>query len=378
MGKRILQKEEEERAILLKYRDRQLSRRLLNRVQRKGEELKDKLGRLPVFMVVCGTHLAAFFQTGLARALEDYMELRSGPGCSLCVTEQRDIDTIIALSKINDVTLGIFGDFMKVPGSSSTLEREKAMGASVEVFYSPGEAVKWAERNPSRRMIFIGMGFEATAPATALSIQEAEEKGLNNYFVYSIHKRVLPALKVLLGGGDLKIDGLVLPGHVSAVTGRLAFDFVSSQFNKPGVVAGFEPVDLLGALHNLMEQHLQDKFRVDNYYTRVVQEGGNKVAQTVIREYYNRKASAWRGLGEIKESGLFLRSDLEKYDASVNFSPEVPEAFVPESCRCGEILKGKIVPPQCSLFGEECMPERPAGPCMVSSEGACAAYYSSG
>ncbi len=375
MGKRVFQKEEEERAKLLKYRDRQLSRRLLDRVKRKGEELKDKLGRLPVFMEVCGTHTVAFSQTGLRRVMEDTIDLRSGPGCPVCVTDNKDIDALLALSKLEDVTLGIFGDVMRVPGSQTSLEQEKAMGSSVEIFYSPWDAVKWAERTPSRKMIFIGMGFETTAPATALSIQEADEKGLNNYYVFSLHKLVPPALKLLIKDEELRIDGFILPGHVCAVIGRQALDFISSEGRRPGVVAGFEPVDLLGAMDNLLEQLLKGECRVDNNYSRVVREGGNKVAQTVIREYYNIEDSTWRGLGKISSSGLVLREDLHKYDAARNFSLEVPDSFTPQGCRCGEILTGKVLPPQCSMFGEECVPEHPVGACMVSSEGACAAYY---
>ncbi|RQD77257.1 MAG: hydrogenase formation protein HypD [Candidatus Syntrophonatronum acetioxidans] len=367
--------EEEERGKLLKYRDRQLSRRLLDRVKRKGEELKDKLGRRPVLMEVCGTHTVAFSRTGVRRVMEDIIDLRSGPGCPVCVIDNKDIDAMLALSKMEGVTLGIFGDVMGVPGSYTSLEREKAMGASVEIFYSPWDAVKWAERNPSRKMIFLGMGFETTAPATALSIQEADEKGLNNYYVFSLHKLVPPALELLLKDEELRVDGFILPGHVCAVIGRKALEFVSSDGNRPGVIAGFEPVDLLGALENLVEQLLKGEYRVENNYSRVVREGGNKVAQTVIREYYNIVDSTWRGLGEIESSALALREDLKKYDATRNFPLEVSDSVTPEKCRCGEILTGKVLPAQCPQFGEECVPENPQGACMASSEGVCAAYY---
>lgn len=375
MAKWIIKQEEEERANLLKFRDRQLSRRLLQEVKSRGQELKEKLGRRPLFMEVCGTHTAAFSQTGLRKALEDIVDLRSGPGCPVCVTDQGDIDRMIALSSLDNVVLGTFGDMVRVPGSRTSLEQEKARGARVEIFYSPSDAVQWAKRNPGKQMVFLGIGFETTAPAVALSIQEAEDQGIKNYSVFSVHKLVIPALRALLKDKDLRVDGFILPGHVSAVIGRKAFDFLALEFGIPGVIAGFEPMDLLGALENLILQMDQKDCRIDNNYSRVVREEGNKTAQAVIREFFYTEEGSWRGLGKIPASSLVLHKDLQKYDALKRFPVEISRPFNPEGCQCGEVLTGKIVPTECGMFGKECKPSRPVGPCMVSSEGACAAYY---
>lgn len=377
MVKEILKREQEERARLLHYRDRALSRRLLERVLQRGEEVREKVGRRPTFMEVCGTHTMSFSRTGLRRALGGVLELRSGPGCPVCVTSYKDIDRVIALGEVQGVTLATFGDMVRVPGSYSSLEQQKARGYRVKVFYSPSEAVQWAHRNPDQQVIFIGVGFETTAPVTALSIQEAEENGIKNYSVLSLHKLVPPALRALLGEEGLGVDGLILPGHVAAVTGRQAFDFLSLH-RVPAVVAGFEPVDLLGALDNLLGQLSVGDCRVDNNYTRVVREGGNQAAQRVIREFYQVEKAEWRGLGRIPGSGLALKKELAPFDASHRFPIQVPEPQVPGGCRCGEILRGLIVPDQCRLFGRECLPGQPVGACMVSSEGACAAYYQYG
>lgn len=374
MGKRILRKEEE-RSKLLKSRDRQLSWRFLERVKKRGQELQEKLGRPPVFMEVCGTHTVAFSKTGLRKALEGLIDLRSGPGCPVCVTGYGDMDRIIALSRLEDVTIGTFGDMFKVPGSRSSLEREKALGSRVEIFYSPLDSVQWAERNPSQNLIFIGVGFETTAPMVALSLQKAKDKGLNNFSVLSLHKLVPPALRVLLADIELKIDGFILPGNVSAVTGREAFEFVSREFSIPAVIAGFEPVDLLGALDNLTGQILEGTCRVDNIYTRVAKEQGNSTAQRVIKEFFDVVDESWRGLGTITCSGLVLKEDLEKLDASKRFTIEIPAPEIPAGCRCGDVLAGKIIPSRCKLFGKECRPDHPVGACMVSSEGACGAYH---
>ncbi|MDO9573934.1 MAG: hydrogenase formation protein HypD, partial [Candidatus Contubernalis sp.] len=358
-----------------KFRDRQLSSRLLQEVKSRGQELKEQLGRRPVFMEVCGTHTVNFSQTGLRRALEETVDLRSGPGCPVCVTDQGDIDRIIELSTKENVVLGTFGDMLRVPGSRSSLEQEKARGAQVKMFYSPSDAVRWAWRNPIKQMVFLGIGFETTAPVVALSIQEAEDQGIKNYSVYSVHKQVIPALKALLKDSDLGVDGFILPGHVSAVIGRKAFDFLALDYEIAGVIAGFEPMDLLGAVENLTQQLLQKNCRVDNNYTRVVREEGNSTAQRVIQEYFDPVEVSWRGLGKIPGSGLALKKELQVYDAIKRFPVEISRPFNQEGCRCGEVLTGKIVPTQCGMFGRDCKPSRPVGPCMVSSEGACAAYY---
>lgn len=376
MAKWILKQEEEERDCLVKFRDRQLSRRLLQEVKSRGKELKEQLGRRPVFMDVCGTHTANFSQTGFRRALEETIDLRSGPGCPVSVTDQGDIDRIIELSTKEDVVLGTLGDMLRVPGSHSSLEQEKARGAArVQMFYSPSEAVRWAWRNPVKQMVLLGVGFETTAPVVALSIQEAEDLGIKNYSIYSVHKSIIPALKALLKESDLAVDAIILPGHVCAVLGRKAFDFLVLDYEIPGVIAGFEPMDLLGAVENLTQQLLQKNCRVENNYTRVVREKGNRTAQRVIQEYFDPVEVSWRGLGKVPYSGLALKKELQVYDAIKRFPVEISRPYNQEGCRCGEVLTAKIVPPQCGMFGRECKPSRPVGPCMVSPGGACAAYY---
>ncbi|UNC92293.1 hydrogenase formation protein HypD [Candidatus Contubernalis alkaliaceticus] len=375
MARWILKQEKEERASLLKFRDRQLSCQLLQEIKLKGKCLKEKLGRRPVFMEVCGTHTVAFSKTGLRKALEEIVDLRSGPGCPVCVTDQEDIDRMIQLSSLENVVLGTFGDMVRVPGSRTSLEQEKARGAWVKIFYSPSDAVQWALRNPGKQMIFLGIGFETTAPVVALSIREAEDLGVKNYSVYSVHKLVIPALRALLNDKGPGVDGFILPGHVSAVIGRKAFGFLAQEFNIPGVIAGFEPMDLLGALENLIYQMDRGECRIDNEYSRLVREEGNKTAQTVIREFFDTAEGSWRGLGKIPASSLVLQDNLQKYDALKRFPVEISRPFNKEGCRCGEVLTGKIVPTFCGMFGKECTPSRPVGPCMVSSEGACSAYF---
>ncbi|UNC93887.1 hydrogenase formation protein HypD [Candidatus Contubernalis alkalaceticus] len=371
----MLKQEEEERECLVKFRDRHLSGRLLQEVKSIGQELKERLGRRPVFIEVCGTHSVNFSQTGLRRALEETVDLRSGPGCPLCVTDQGDIDRIIELSTQENVVLGTLGNVLKVPGSRSSLEQERARGARALMFNSPSEAVRWAWRNPLKHIVFLGVGFEPTASVVALSILEAEDQGIKNYSVYSVHKRIIPALKTLLKDSELRVDGFILPGHVSVVVGRKPFDFLALDNEIPGVIAGYEPMDLLGAVENLTQQLLKKTCRVDNNYTRVVREEGNITAQRVIQEYFDPCEVSWRGLGKIPDSGLALKKELQVYNAAKRFPVEVSRPLNQSGCSCREVLTGKILPTQCDLFGRECIPSRPVGLCMASPEGACASYY---
>ncbi len=361
--------------VLAHYSDRRLGRKLVDRVIRLAEEASFVLGRPPVFMEVCGTHTAAFSRTGLRHLLEGHLELQSGPGCPVCVTSSGDIDAMIALAKLPRVTVATFGDMMRVPGSRGSLEQARAGGASVRVVSSPREAEALAAQQPERQVVFLGIGFETTAPAVALSLVRARSGAVKNYSVYSAHKLVPPVLDALLSGRKVGLDGLLLPGHVAAVTGRAALDFVARRHRVPAVVAGFLPVDLAGGLYSLLEMVLSGCHCVINGYRRLVRENGNRRARDVINASFVPGPARWRGMGLIEDSGLAISSSLREYDAENRWNlPTIPGSD-DESCRCGDVLKGLIRPPDCPLFDSVCRPGSPAGPCMVSSEGACGAFH---
>jgi hydrogenase expression/formation protein HypD len=326
-------------------------------------------------MEVCGTHTMNIARSGLKSILADYVELRSGPGCPVCVTDQTDIDKIIALAGTPEVVLATFGDMIRVPGTNSSLEQERARNALVNVFYSPEEAVDFAAGHPKKEVVFLGVGFETTAPAIALSIAAAKNKGLKNYSVFSVHKLVPPVMKVLLNDHELRIDGFILPGHVSAITGRKAFDFIASEYNIPAVITGFETVDIIESVYLLLKQILDGKAQTINGYTRLVREEGNIKARELTAEFFEPSDVLWRGFGMVSQSGLALRKDYSLYNAVERFPVEASESSLPRGCSCGDILRGKKTPSECPLFTRLCTPFYPVGPCMVSSEGACAACY---
>lgn len=361
--------------LLSKFGDPALGKKLLARVSERAARLAGRLGRRPVFMEVCGTHTMAISRSGLRSLLKETMELRSGPGCPVCVTAAEDLDKAITLAQLPGVTVATFGDMVRVPGSTSSLDQERARGAQVQVVYSPAEAVELATANQEGEVIFIGVGFETTAPLVALCLVEAQRRRLRNFSVLSLHKLVPPALKALLADPQLGIDGLILPGHVSAIIGRKAYDFIAREYGIPAVVSGFESLDILGAIYFLLDMLEKGEPAVVNGYTRVVKEKGNRHARAVMEKCFEVTAASWRGLGEIPASGLRLQDDYVTYDAAARFSVPQKPARPRLGCRCGEILKGKLTPPECPLFAQGCTPARPAGPCMVSSEGACAAYY---
>jgi len=361
--------------ILDRFRDAETGRALLGRVFVLAERAREKLGRPPVFMEVCGTHTVAISKAGLRSLLDGKLELRSGPGCPVCVTDYGDIDTMVAFGRLPGVTVGTFGDMVRVPGSTTSLEEEKARGADVRVFYSPADAVQWAEANPGRQMVFLGVGFETTAPAIALSVAQAQAQGVKNYSVFSANKVVPPALHALLADPELRLDGFILPGHVSAIIGRRAYDFIADQYGLPSVISGFETLDILDALYHLLQQVLAGEARVVNGYTRVVREEGNPRAQALLKQFFDPTDVSWRGFGVIPDSGLQWKPEYRAFDAAARFAPEVAEPRIPQGCRCGDLLKGKLTPRECKLFATACTPTHPVGPCMVSSEGACAAFY---
>ena len=361
--------------MLNNFQDPGMSRQILQKLIPLAEKVARHLGRPAVLMEVCGTHTMAISRSGLKNMLAGYLELKSGPGCPVCVTDQKDIDKIIILARQPDVVVATFGDMVRVPGTNSSLERERANNAQVGIFYSPAEAVTFAARHPQKEVVFLGVGFETTIPAIALSITAAKNQGLENYSIFSVHKLVPPVMKVLLGDPELRIDGLILPGHVCTITGRKTFDFIAAEFNIAAVIAGFELVDIVEAIYLLLKQVLNGRAETVNGYTRLVQEEGNIKAKNIVNEYFEPVDALWRGFGMVPQSGLGLRKVYSFYDAAIRFPVEAPESLPPKGCACGDVLKGKITPQGCPLFAKVCTPLQPVGPCMVSSEGACAAYY---
>ena len=355
----------------LPFRAPELSRRLVRGV-------KARLKRPVRLMEVCGTHTMAISRSGIRGALPAGLELRSGPGCPVCVTDQSDIDLMIGLGRVPGVIVTTFGDMMRVPGSATTLERERAAGADVRVVYSPLDAVDIAAALPGREVTFLGVGFETTAPVAALAVLEAERRGIPNFSLYSAHKLVPPALRALLDGPAPGIDGFLLPGHVSTVLGRRGFQFLADEYRAPAAITGFEPADILYGIQMVLEMLESGQPAVKNAYPRAVREDGNPEARRAMDGVFEPAAVPWRGLGEIPSSGLALRAAYAGRDAARRFGLERRPAAAPRGCRCGEVLRGRTVPAECPLFGTACTPAAPVGPCMVSSEGTCAAYYQYG
>lgn len=360
---------------LNKLNDPGLSRQLLCRVKDMAAQVSGRLGRPALLMEVCGTHTTVISRTGLRGLLLGLVELRSGPGCPVCVTPATGIETLMELARLPEVTLATFGDMVRVPGHTGSLEHERAKGAKVQVVYSPADAVALAKEYPDHQVVFAGVGFETTAPMVAAAMLQARHEQVNNFSVYSLHKLVPPVMHALLESGDVPVDGLILPGHVCAVTGKKAFDFIGQKYGIPAVVAGFTPVEVLDALYMLLEQILSGTASTANAYRWVVKEEGNRRAREVMEYCFYTGGSYWRGLGYIPASGLLIRDDFAMLDAGLKFKVAALPVEEPPGCRCGELLRGVITPHDCSLFGRKCTPASPVGPCMVSSEGACAVYW---
>lgn len=325
-------------------------------------------------MEVCGTHTMAIFRHGLRTLLPKNIELVSGPGCPVCVTAAGHIDSFIDLAEHPDVLLTTFGDLYRVPGSKGSLAQAAARGARVEMVYSPMEALAKAKDNPDELVVFLGVGFETTTPTVAATILAAEQAGLDNFAVFSTHKLMPPALTALFKE-DMAIDGLLCPGHVSSIIGAQAYEPLAAEFKLPCVVAGFEAADILQALLMLVKQQNAGQSRVANAYTRVVSWEGNKRARAAIEQVFMPEDTTWRGLGEIPDSGLAIRPAYERFDAVKRLNLVPTPSSEPPGCLCGQILKGLKAPKDCPLFGKRCTPVNPVGPCMVSSEGTCAAFH---
>jgi hydrogenase expression/formation protein HypD len=355
--------------ILDRFGDPQLCRNVLDTLAR---ELDGELR----FMEVCGTHTVSIFQSGLRSLLPEGIVHLSGPGCPVCVTHESEVNAFLDLAGKDGVILSTFGDLMRVPGDNGrNLKKAQADGARVRVVYSPFDTLKLARENPDDLVVFIGVGFETTAPTIAGTMKMARQEGIRNLRILCFHKTVPTALDALLSDQDIALDGFILPGHVSAVIGVEPYRFIPQTFGKSAVVAGFEPLDILEALLRMVEWRKRGEARVDNTYTRIVGEHGNSRAMDVMYEVFEPCDALWRGLGLIPGSGLEIRDGWVEFDAKREFDIVIEEGPALPGCKCGEILKGVKRPDQCPLFGKACTPANPVGPCMVSTEGSCAAYY---
>ena len=326
-------------------------------------------------MEVCGTHTVSIARFGIRNVMPAGTRLASGPGCPVCVTANEDIDVAIALARTPGAIITTFGDMTRVPGSTSSLNKEKAQGRDIRVVYSPLDALAVAKANPDRQVIFLGVGFETTTPLVAIAIKRAKAEGLANFSVYAACKNMPNALDVLMGDPELKVDALILPGHVSTIIGMEPYRFLAEKYRIPGVIAGFEPLDILDALLMIFRQLSEGRADIENAYARGVMPHGNEVALAAIDEVFETCTVSWRGLGPIEGSGYRIREEFAAYDAMRRFAPAVEETREHKGCRCGDVLRGIMTPAECPLFRKACSPENPIGPCMVSSEGSCAAYY---
>ena len=326
-------------------------------------------------MEVCGTHTMSIFRHGIRSVLPESISLLSGPGCPVCVTDQSEIDAFIQMARIPNVTIATFGDLIRVPGSGSSLERERAEGRDVRVVYSPMDALEIARTHKDRQVVFLGVGFETTAPTVAATLMTAAAEKRDNFLIFSAHKRVTPALRVLLETENIGIDGFLLPGHVSVIIGTDAYQPVFDRHPIPCVVAGFEPVDILAAVHQIIGQIVSGNPQIANAYVRAVTAEGNPKALQLMAQMFEPVDACWRGMGMIPQSGLGIRSAYENHDALKVLDIELETVPEPRGCACGEIITGLKTPLECPLFRKRCSPVNPIGPCMVSSEGTCAAYY---
>ena len=357
------------------FQDPELCRSLLARL----DSLLRACGRPVRFMEVCGTHTVAIFQSGLRSLLPESLTHLSGPRCPVCVTHDSEVAAMLDAARRDNTIIATFGDLLRVPGpDGKSLKHAQAEGARIRVVYSPLDAVQIAADHPDATVVFPGVGFETTAPAVAGAILAAQARGLKNFCVLSFHKLVPPALRALLekksdaGGG---IDAFLLPGHVAVVLGLAPFRFVAEEFGKPAVIGGFEPADILSALCIMVSQIAEGRPQAVNAYPRAVNDEGSPAARAVMEKVFQPADTRWRGLGLIPESGLVLRPEFEEFDALKRFNI-VPQATRPiPGCRCGDVLSGIITPRDCPLFGKVCTPQNPTGPCMVSTEGSCAAWY---
>ncbi len=326
-------------------------------------------------MEVCGTHTVSVFRNGIRSLIPKNIRLLSGPGCPVCVTDQGDLDAIISLSEEPDVIIATYGDMMRVPGTFSSLAKKKGEGSDIRVITTATSCLDLARENLSKEVVFLAIGFETTSPATASMLMEAKETGITNLSITCFHKRTPPVLEQLAMDEELKIDAFLLPGHVSVILGYEPYSFLADHYGIACTIAGFEAEDILLGLVDLASQVARRNPHLDSTYQRAVRPSGNVVAQKLLETVFEYGNACWRGIGEIPNSGLRLREPFRNYDALERFNFKIEKILPPEGCLCGEVLSGKIIPPECPLFAESCTPVTPVGPCMVSGEGTCSAYY---
>ncbi len=355
------------------FRNSEIAKGIMREIERLSQGRKFRI------MEICGGHTHTIYRYGLHDILPTNIELVHGPGCPVCVLPMGRIDGAIAIAKNDGVILATFGDMMRVPGSESSLIDAQADGSDVRMVYSPLDALKLALQHPDRKVVFFAIGFETTAPSTAVTLLQAKRLGARNFFVFCNHVLVVPAIKALLDSPETQLDGFIGPGHVTTVIGSKAWEFIPSEYSKGIVISGFEPLDMLQAIYLLIKQLIEGKPKVDVQYTRAVRPEGNPKAKELMEQVFElRETFEWRGLGWIERSALKLKPDFAEFDAELNF--DLPRRRVPDPkvCQCGAVLRGAILPWECKVFGTACTPERPIGACMVSSEGACAAVYQYG
>jgi hydrogenase expression/formation protein HypD len=353
---------------------------MLDRIAKAQRTIDDacrKLDRQITIMEVCGTHTVSIFRSGIRSTLPERLKLLSGPGCPVCVTDQGYIDTVLELADRDDCIIATYGDMIRVPGSDGSLEA-RASNGNVKVVLSSEDALQLARENPGKIVVFIAVGFETTTPASAVAVKEAAEEGITNFCILSGHKLVLPAMRALLDGMNDRVDGFLCPGHVSTIIGWGAFAEIVSEYHRPCVVAGFEPVQIIEGLAEICRQLAAGKPELASVYKAVVKEQGNAAAQQIVAECFEPVDGFWRGIGKIEKSTLALREQYSRFDAFRRFGLEDKPGKENRGCRCGEVLCGLIEPIQCPLFGTRCTVDKPVGPCMVSSEGTCAAWFKYG
>jgi hydrogenase expression/formation protein HypD len=352
----------------------EICRPLAEAVKEKAKDFYRVHGRKPAFMEVCGSHTMALARSGVKQALLNEVNLISGPGCPVCVTDQKSIDAMIALAEGEGRIICTFGDMMRVPGSKYTLMSAKTAGKDIRVLYSPMEAIKIAEHNPDKDVVFLGVGFETTIPILSLLIGEADKRGLGNFSIWMATKLVEPILRYLLDQGETQLDGFLLPGHVSIVLGEDSYSYLADEYKISGVITGFEPAELLSGIFILIDIAASPEARILNDHKSIVTKHGNIVARKWMDTYFTHCDEAWRGIGIIPKSGLDFKPEYERYNAKKRFNVKTEEPRKTK-CRCGEVIRGLVSPNECSLFGKACKPLNPIGPCMVSAEGSCSAYY---
>ncbi len=361
------------------FRDTEKAQTLTKAIEQIAKKLEPKLTRPLQLMEFCGGHTHTIFRYGIEQMLPDNIEMVHGPGCPVCVLPRGRVDVCVNLAERPEVIFTTFGDAMRVPGSRKSLLQAKAEGADIRMIYSPIDALNLARKNPDREVIFFGLGFETTMPSSALTVLQAEREGITNFSLFCNHVTTAPTIKAVLDSPDMQLDGFLAPGHVAMVIGERPFDFIAKDYAKPLVITGFEPLDILHSLWMLLQQFESNRCEVENQYSRIVSPDGNTPGLEAINKVFeNRDFFELRGLGSIDHSGVCIKEAYAAYDVERKFAVPNMQIADPKSCQCGEVVTGVIKPWDCKIFGSKCNPENPVGALMVSSEGACAAYYNNG